>query len=298
MIQTPSRATEVRTMNKAAQSHLFGEVSDDAAAVKSDGRTMRPAMELLTALVDETRLHFDEDGIRATHVDPANVGAGDFHIHREAFDIYDLDAEFTTALNVAKFADTVQNARMSTRTNDVVEFDVDRTRTLTTVHRDYDQTTVQLTNEILNIDPESVREEPNVSTVDQGVQWKADIDIDALHDVVTHVSEDVVDVREREGHLIVGADDGLDDREGDYSVAADFGEIAEPLVDNAATGALSKFSMDYLDDMVGALKKAKVTDVSLRWGHEFPAALDFERVEDETTLYEGRFMLAPRIGGE
>jgi len=47
--------------------------------------------------------------------------------------------------------------------------------------------------------------------------------------------------------------------------------------------------------MAEGLKSAKVDDVTLVWGEEFPIRLEFERTIDEEVAYEGCYMLAPRI---
>jgi hypothetical protein len=63
-------------------------------------------------------------------------------------------------------------------------------------------------------------------------------------------------------------------------------------------GGEAAYSLDYVSDIVSALKEAKVDDVTIRWDAEMPIYFEFRRTEDETVLYDGEFMIAPRVSSE
>ncbi|WP_232703171.1 hypothetical protein [Halobacterium wangiae] len=280
-------------MSKAQQSRIFETPSEDSLSIETDGRTIRPAMALLTPLVAEGKLHLTEHGIKMRCIDAASVGAASITIHPEAFDTYDLDDELVVGANVSRLKTALRDARMGTRTNDDVTLELDESRTLVSIEREYDQTSVEITDELLALDPDALREEPGLPGIDQHAQWATTVDVDALHDVVDHIGADDVDIRERDGDLLLGGRATLEESN-DYESVAVFDSDLEKL-NGGTEGVSSRLSMAYLWDVVNALKQAKVTELTLRWGDSWPAAFDFKRIEDETTLYEGRFVIAPRI---
>lgn len=276
------------------QSTIFGEPSGETVSIDTEGRTIRPAMHILSVLADETRLRFDRSGLHVAHVDPANVGLLQFDAYPEAFDAYDLnaDGELVVGIALKRLRKKLRHARMGKRTSDPVSIEFDETRTLLELTREYDTTTVTQTDEVLNIDPDSVRSKTDPPSMD--LPWSATVDVDAFNDVTKTIdqSSDHIDVIGRDGRLLLAGDSA--DATGEYATVADFGPV-DDLDGEAGDDVLSKLSLDYILDIAKALKKGKATDLQLRWGDEFPVMLDFERVADETTLYDGRFMVAPRI---
>lgn len=276
------------------QSTIFGEPSGESVSIDTEGRTIRPAMHILTVLADETRMRFDASGIHVAHADPANVGLLKFHAHPDAFDDYHVDADdaVTVGVHLTRLRKKLRSARMGKRTSDPVSVEFDESRTLIELEREYDRTTVTQTDEVLNLDPDSIRSKPEPPSMD--LPWGATVDVDAFHDVAKTIdqSSDHIDVIGRDGRLLLAGDSA--EATGEYATVADFGPV-DDLDGEAGDDVLSKLSLDYVLDIAKALKKGKATDLQLRWGQEFPVMLDFERVADETTLYDGRFMVAPRI---
>lgn len=280
------------------QAHLFTEPSGNSATIATSGRTIRPCMALLDELIGEARLTFDADGMSTTVVDPANVAQASVTAHADAFETYGLHGEaFTTGVNFDRLTAQLSNARMGKATDDAVTLDVDESRTLVTTEREYSQTTLTQTNEVLNIDPDSVRLPPDIPNLSLPVEATIDVDalVDAL-DSVNRVSNHAV-VSDRGGELVIaGEGDSDDGHTGEYATVADFGDVIDHRdADSYEGGASSKFSLDYFRDMASGLKKAKVDDVTLAFGEELPFRLEFERTIDEATAYEGVYLLAPRI---
>ena len=280
------------------QARLLGGPSGDSVSISTSGRVIRPALALPDAIVDEAKLHYDGDGLHLTQVDPANVAMCDLDVHAAAFDDYALDAsdELLVGVNVTKLTSNLSHARLGKRTDDPVELDFDETRTIIEVSRDYDSATVHYADEQLNIDPDAIREEPDLPDLD--LSATADVDLDAFVDAINHFKggNDHVDLRCRDGSFIMTGD-GNDDSPVDWSSAVEFEDVASigdsPDHDQAA----AKYTLDYVHPIAKALKDAKVDNISITWGHDFPVLIDFERTEDDQTLYEGTYMVAPRIGG-
>lgn len=288
---------ELTMSTSDTQSHLFGDPSGNSIDIETSGRVIRPLFNVPAAIVGEAKLTFDEDGLHTSAVDPSNVALVELDVNPEAFENYDLaDEGFTTGVNLSRVRRQLKRARMGKTTDDAVTMDVDGTRVLVTTERDYEHTTLTQTNEVLTIDPDALREEPGVP--DLNLSWEATIDVQAFGDAVSDIDtvSDHVEVLERNGHLVMAGDDGSD-RTGEYATVADFGAIAEEYdSDYADGGEHSTFTLDYLTDMADGLKKAKIDELTLRWGDKLPIFLSFARHTDDGEIaYEGRYMMAPRI---
>lgn len=286
--------------NQETQTTLIGEPSGENVTVQTSGRMIRPLFELPIALVDECKLRFTDDGLHIEAVDPANVGMLQLDVNAAAFDEYDVEATggIVVGTNLKKLRSNLRNARKGKSSDDAVELAFDQTMTTVEVTREYPRTELTRSSELLNIDPDSIRDEPDVPTLN--LAWSAEADLLAFRDAVEHVASisDHIDVREREGDLVMG---GIDDSDhiGQYGAVAEFDGVAEATDDDADTGAHSKFSLDYVEDFADALKKALVDDVTVRWDQEMPLFIEFERTveteDGEQVAYEGKYMLAPRI---
>lgn len=280
------------------QSQLFGEPSGDNVTVETSGRVIRPLMALPDAVIDEARLTFDADGMTTTAVDPANVAQLRVTAHPEAFDDYTVSGdEVRTGVDFTRFTSQLANARMGKSTDDAVSLDIDSTRTLVTTEREYPLTTLTQTNEVLNIDPDSVREPPTVPDISLPVE--ATIDVQALIDALESIDRvsDHAAVVDRDGDLVLaGKGDSDDDHTGEYPTVANFGTVLSRRSSTEyAGGAESVFSLDYFYDMAAGLKKAKIDEVTIAFGEEIPFRLEFERTIDGDVAYEGVYLLAPRI---
>jgi proliferating cell nuclear antigen len=286
------------SVDNCRQTHLLGEPDDDALSIDTSGRVIRPALALPSALVDECRLHCTPDGISVAAVDPANVSMVEFDLHAAACDRYQFDAEdaFAVGIYLDGLTNSLRQARKGKRSDDPVSLDIDEVRTIVAVERDYDTTTLQYADEQLAIDPQAIREDADLPTLDLSVE--VTVDVTALKHAVEHINA-------ADDHLAMRLDDGAlaitggnhEDSPAAYSAGVRF---ADTEIDVAGDPAeiVSIYSMDYIVDIVGALKTALIDEVTIRFGQEFPASFEYERTEDGTTLYSGRFAVAPRIGSD
>lgn len=281
-----------------AQTTLLGKSGGGHVEIETDGRFIRPMFNIPDALVSEGRFRFTEDGLTASMVDPANVGMCEFRVPAEAFGEYEYNAD--GPLYVGLILDTVsshlRDARMGKETTDAVSLRIDGTMTRVAITRDYARCEVERTDEWLNIDPDSVRESPELPDLD--LPYKAEVDVQALADVVKHVDsfEDHVKVAERDGELVLSGAAKNSDGELAQATEARFHGVTEPTREDVETGVSSLFSLEYIKDFVDGLRFAKADSVTLYWGDEFPIRMVFERTdEDDRLLYEGEYMMAPRL---
>jgi proliferating cell nuclear antigen len=283
----------------AAQTRFFAEPSGESVEITTSGRAIRPLVAIPATLADEAKLSFDADGLYSRLVDPANVGLCEISATPAAFEEYILTGEeLTVGTNLDTLQSALSDARLGTRTDDPVALDVDATRTLVEIEREYETTTLSKTDEMLNLDPEAVRPWPDPPELT--LSYEASLDVQAFVDAVAYVGTDHVRVMERDGRLLFGGKRGPDEDGSEFETLVDLGDVAEPTRDEPTEGASSIFSMSYLSDLATGLKQGKVTSLTVRWGDEFPLFLEFERRTGDELLYEGQYMLAPRVesGGD
>jgi len=275
----------------SVQASILGDTdtADQLATIHTDGRVIRPWLDLITAIDAEARLTINEDGLHTKLVDPANVAALQTTLHATAFDSYELHREDTIGLGISDLQSTLSDARKGKRTRDPVDLGINTRHIRSTIQREYDQTTVTRTDETLTVDTGKLRDTPSPPDLD--LDYQAEIDTPALRDVVMHIDKNHVYVSELDGHLVIRTD--MDDA-GDC--VADFGPIATERTDDPTAGAESQFSIDHLKDIAGGLADAYTDHVTLRWDQEFPLGIEFEHTdEDDNTVYSGVYHLAPRI---
>jgi proliferating cell nuclear antigen len=134
------------------------------------------------------------------------------------------------------------------------------------------------------IDPESIREEPDLPDLDLSSTIVIEgRDIDRAVTAADMVSDHIeLGVDETEEVFYVEAEGDTDD----VHLELD----GEDLIDLVAGNASSLFSLDYLQDMNKAIPKD--AEVTMELGEEFPVKLHFDIAEGEG---EVTYMLAPRI---
>lgn len=278
---------------ETTQESLIGEPDGTFVEIETNGRVIKPLLALPDALVDELRLRVSPDGLEIRAVDPANVGMIQLDVHPEAFDAYTTNAEetFIIGLPLDTFTTAVNDARHGKTTKDDVSIRLDSSLSQVEIRREYDGVDVAQTDEFLNIDSDSVREEPDLPDLEQ--TWRAEVSVDAFKDTVTHLDEshDYAVLEAQSSDLTMTG--GVADDDSVEASRATFAGVAESLDDNEPSRAL--YSTNYLMDLAKALKRGKVDDVEMLWDEEFPIELFFERTIDGEIAYEGHYMMAPRI---
>ena len=238
-----------------------------------DAETLRTALDSVSVLVDECKIHLNEDGLAIRAVDPANVGMVDLELDASAFESYEADGgligvNLTRLFDIAKMADSGQ----------LIQLELDEETRKLHIQLEGLEYTLAL------IDPDSIRKEPDLPDLDLPAQIVLEgSDIDRAVKAADMVSD----------HIALGVDDGSEtfyvDAEGDTDdVHFELGR--DDLIDLQSGTAHSLFSLDYLKDMNKAIPKNGEVTVDL--GEEFPVRISFDIAEGQGSV---TYMLAPRI---
>jgi proliferating cell nuclear antigen len=242
-----------------------------SAIVRAD--TLQATLDSVGVLVEECKIHLDGEGIEIRAVDPANVGMVDLSLEADAFESYEADGGLI-GVNLVRLADIAGMADA----DQLVHLELDEETRKLHISIDGLEYTLAL------IDPESIREEPDLPDLDLPATIVIEgRDIDRAVTAADMVSD----------HIELGVDE---DTETFYvSAEGDTDDVhleldADDLIDLVAGPASSLFSLDYLDDMDRAIPKD--AEVTTELGEEFPVKLHFDIAEGEGSV---TYMLAPRI---
>ena len=235
--------------------------------------TLQATLDSVGVLVEECKIHLDEGGLEIRAVDPANVGMVDLSLSVEAFESYEADGGLI-GVNLARLQDIADMAD----SDQLVHLELDEETRKLHISIDGLEYTLAL------IDPDSIREEPDLPDLDLSSTIVIEgRDIDRAVTAADMVSD----------HIELGVDDASGvfyvDAEGDTDdVHLELGN--EDLIDLVAGPASSLFSLDYLQDMNKAIPKD--AEVTMELGEEFPVKLHFDIADGEGAV---TYMLAPRI---
>ena len=241
------------------------------AIVSAD--TLGEALDSVSVLVDECKIHLDEDGLSVRAVDPANVGMVDLALSAEAFESYEADGGLI-GVNLSRLEDIVGMAG----SGQLVNLELDEETRKLHIHIDGLEYTLAL------IDPDSIRQEPDIPDLDLPAEIVVEgRDIDRAVTAADMVSDHIaLGVDEEANHFYIDAEGDTDD------VNLELDE--EDLLALQAGDARSLFSLDYLKDMNKAIPKDG--EVTIELGEEFPVKMHFEIAEG---MGQVTYMLAPRI---
>ena len=234
---------------------------------------LQSTLDSVGVLVDECKIHLDDGGIEIRAVDPANVGMVDLSLDASAFESYEADGGLI-GVNLVRLQDIAGMAD----SGQLVELELDEETRKLHISIDGLEYTLAL------IDPESIREEPDLPDLDLSSTIVIEgRDIDRAVTAADMVSDHIeLGVDETDEVFYVEAEGDTDD----VHLELD----AEDLIDLVAGNASSLVSLDYLQDMNKAIPKD--AEVTMELGEEFPVKLHFDIAEGEG---EVTYMLAPRI---
>src|SRR6056297_2866249 len=117
--------------------------------------TLGTALDSVSVLVDECKIHLEEDGIAIRAVDPANVGMVDLSLDSAAFESYEADGgligvDLSRLEDIAGMADSGQ----------LIQLELDEETRKLHIQIDGLEYTLAL------IDPDSIRQEPDIPDLD------------------------------------------------------------------------------------------------------------------------------------
>jgi proliferating cell nuclear antigen len=241
-----------------------------------DADTLLTTLDSVSVLVDECKLHLEDDGIDIKAVDPANVGMVDLSLSADAFESYEADGG-VIGVNLSRLEDVAGMADAG----QLVHLELDKETRKLHIAIDGLEYTLAL------IDPDSIRQEPELPDLD----LPAEIVIEGrdINQAVT--AADMVS-----DHIALGVDDDEDmfyvDAEGDTD-DVHLERTRDDLIDLQAGPAHSLFSLDYCKDMNKAIPKD--AEVTTELGEEFPFKMHFDIADGEGSV---TYLLAPRIQSE
>lgn len=241
-------------------------------AIVSAG-TLGTALDSVSVLVEECKLHLDDEAVTIRAVDPANVGMVDLTLSADAFESYEADGG-VIGVDLSRLQDIAGMAG----NDDLVHLELDEETRKLHISIDGLEYTLAL------IDPDSVRQEPDIPDLDLPANIVLEgRDIDRAVTAADMVSD----------HIALGVDEDAEqfyvDAEGDTD-DVHFELDKDDLIDLTVGPAHSLFSLDYLKDMNKAIPSD--AEVTLDLGEEFPIKLHFDIAEADGHV---TYMLAPRI---
>ncbi|QLH80732.1 DNA polymerase sliding clamp [Halosimplex pelagicum] len=244
------------------------------AIVSAD--TLRTTLDSVSVLVDECKIHLEEEGLEIRAVDPANVGMVDLELSASAFESYETDGG-VIGVNLSRLEDIAGMADA----DQLVHLELDEETRKLHIAIDGLEYTLAL------IDPDSIRQEPDLPDLDLAAEIVIEgRDIDRAVTAADMVSDHIaLGVNEADEYFYVDAEGDTDDVHLELT--------REDLIDLTAGTAHSLFSLDYLKDMNKAIPKD--AEVRMELGEEFPVKMHFDIAEGEGQV---TFMLAPRIQSE
>jgi proliferating cell nuclear antigen len=241
------------------------------AIVSAD--TLRTTLDSVSVLVDECKIHLEDEGLEIRAVDPANVGMVDLELSASAFESYETDGG-VIGVNLSRLEDIAGMADA----DQLVHLELDEETRKLHIAIDGLEYTLAL------IDPDSIRQEPDLPDLDLAAEIVVEgRDIDRAVTAADMVSDHIaLGVDEADEYFYVDAEGDTDDVHLELT--------RDDLIDLTAGTAHSLFSLDYLKDMNKAIPKD--AEVRMELGEEFPVKMHFDIAEGDGQV---TFMLAPRI---
>ncbi|QDX40127.1 DNA polymerase sliding clamp [Salarchaeum sp. JOR-1] len=235
--------------------------------------TLRTTLDAVSVLVDECKIHLNEDGLAIRAVDPANVGMVDLDLSSDAFESYDADGGLI-GVNLSRLEDIAGMADAG----QLIHLELDEETRKLHIQIEGLEYTLAL------IDPDSIRQEPDLPDLDLPATVVIEgRDLDRAVRAADMVSDHIaLGVDETTGLFYVNAEGDTDD------VHLELDE--DDLIDLEVGPAHSLFSLDYLKDMNKAIPKD--AEITAELGEEFPVKLHFDLAEGKGNV---TYMLAPRI---
>lgn len=253
------------------ESTVEGPPATFQAAIQ--GGKLKTVLKTLRAIVDEARIHIDQNGISMRAVDPANVAMDDLDLTAAGFESYDATPG-VIGVDLDRFADAVGMANKG----NLVQLSLDQQTRKLVIHVNG----VEFTMACIN--PKTIRAEPEIPdldhpaevTISRGALDRGAKAADMVSDHITFTMDEAPE------QFSVEAEGDTDD----VSLEID----SEDLEDVTAADAESLFSLDYLKDLVRTIPKGTV--VMMRFGTDLPVIMTYELANGDGQVSR---MLAPRI---
>jgi len=248
----------------------MSEIIFEATADKSGPQKL---VETFDPLVSEVKMHFNDGGISVRAVDPANVGMIDATLAADAFESYDSPGAVTQGINLERLDERLGVGD----SGDLANLSLDMETRKLNVDVGHISQAMGL------IDPDSVRQEPDLPDLDlpNTVVLTGD-QLETAVDAVGMVSNHV-EITADDGDIVFAGQGDIDETTVRYG--------AGDCIDSDVTeDVASLFSHEFLEGFVDPMPAD--AEVELAFGDEFPVWFEWAAVED---CFDVSQMLAPRI---
>ncbi|MDS0284710.1 DNA polymerase sliding clamp [Haloarcula onubensis] len=244
-----------------------------SAIVSAD--TLQSALDSVSVLVDECKIHLEPEGLEIRAVDPANVGMVDLELAASGFESYEADGGLI-GLNLTMFKKVIGMADSS----QLIHLELnEQIRKLDIRFGEVDYT-------LALINPQSIRQEPDIPSLDAPVTLTATgKQLDRGVTAADLISDHVVLETTADHELVIDAEGDTDD------VQVTFDE--DDLVDGRINESVSSlFSLDYVTSIVGVMDADH--EVEVRLDDEMPFRMSYDHSDGAASV---TYTLSPRIGG-
>jgi DNA polymerase III sliding clamp (beta) subunit (PCNA family) len=263
---------------------LFDTPGAEIAKIVTDGATIKPFLNAINVVNDEVKLRVTPDGLKVTVNDPGNVFITHAELPGSAFERYELNTEGVIGVAVPELQSAVRRARKNS--DDTLTLSIRDHELTATVERGYGEHDVVSQSTLSLIDPDSVREEPNLPSIEYGLSISLAYDafMDALGyglEAAKHVWIETKPVNQHGSALYIGAE---------TDIRSEHAAISGIETDAAVE---SKYSVNYMSDLRQGLKEVNTEAVNIRTDTEYP----FEATAKSDTLAV-TYAVAPRIQSE
>lgn len=250
-------------------------------AARMEANVIQTIIGQFTPIADEGRLHLNEDGLNINIVDPANVMMRSGDYPKALFEEWNTSGG-CLGVNLDRFADVISMADK----DELITLELTSKRRLRVAFDGLEYT-------LALIDPESIRQEPDIPDLDLTagfeVQARQIKRANKAADMVSdHVGYEAHGPNgDHRGQIKVVAEGDTDDVDITWEPSEDVTDVTLPSQGKTVD---SLYSLDYMKDIIKNV--GKDTMFTVRVGDEFPIML-------EHTMGDGRgkvtTMLAPRI---
>jgi len=263
---------------------LYDDPGAEVAEIVTDGETIKPFLNAIAHVVKEAKVHIDERGLSVTAVDPANVFMGEVAIQADAFERFGLKEEATIGVQLDDLQSAVRRARKYS--DDELTLSIQNRRLTTTVARGYDNHEVVSQSTLDLIDPDSIRQEPDIPDLDRDVLLSLDAGAftDALSYAVSGPNEVVSfkaqAVNQHAKALYLG---------GETDTRSESIAISDIETEGTAEAV---YSYDYMKKILGAIGDVEPETITIVFDDEFPLTVS---MGSEDRPFKARYFLAHRI---
>ncbi|AAB98235.1 proliferating-cell nuclear antigen (pol30) [Methanocaldococcus jannaschii DSM 2661] len=243
--------------------------------VMESAKEFKKVVDTISTLLDEICFEVDEEGIKASAMDPSHVALVSLEIPRLAFEEYEADSH-DIGIDLEAFKKVMNRAKAKDRL--ILELDEEKNK-LNVIFENTGKRKFSLA--LLDISASSVKvpeiEYPNV------IMIKGDAFKEALKDA--DLFSDYVILKADEDKFVIHAKGDLNENEAIFE--KDSSAIISLEVKEEAKSA---FNLDYLMDMVKGVSSGDIIKIYL--GNDMPLKLEYSIAGVNLT-----FLLAPRIEG-